>query len=294
MYCEVQRVLSSTSFIAEMCSLDNALLKDCSPAINVSLLTDICKQAFNKVDSNLAISAFIPDPVNLTLMFRSYNILVPNNVAAIAPPETNVAPSSLTPVGYDGTNVTFDINRFLAGFSTNNNIAGRMHDVRVSVTENKAITMGVTFVNRARGFLESVLVTNRHGDAKTLPYRSAVGIVSRKSRSAVSGTTKRGEEDGKDVPEMPRKTGRTATDVVELLEFSGKEGHGVVTNVTETYLDCHEIASFVHCPMLHLDEVKVTTHTLICFTNIPYRPEMRCKKHPYGCGSSLKVGDLGS
>jgi hypothetical protein len=44
--------------------------------------------------------------------------------------------------------------------------------------------------------------------------------------------------------------------------------------------------------MLHLDEVKVTTHTLICFTNIPYRPEMRCKKHPYGCGSSLKVGDL--
>jgi hypothetical protein len=289
-----------------MGSLDNALLKDCSPPINVSLLTDMCKQAFNKVDSNLAISAFIPDPVNLSLMFRSYNILVPNNVAAIAPPETNVAPSSLTPVGYDVTNVTFDINRFLAGFSTNNNIADRMHDVRVSLTENKAITMGVTFVNRARGFLESVLVTNRHGDAKTLPYRSAIGLVSRKSRSAVSGTTKRGEEDEesddergekkvkrKDVPEMPRKTGRTANDVVELLEFSGKEGHGVVTNVVETYLDCHEIASFVHCPILHLDEVKVTTHTLLCFTNIPYRPEMRCKKHPYGCGSSsLKVGDL--
>jgi hypothetical protein len=165
--------------------------------------------------------------------------------------------------------------------------------------------MGVTFVNRARGFLESVLVTTRHGDAKTLPYRNAIGVVSRKSRSAVSGTTKGGEADEesddergdkkvkrKDNPEMPRKTGRTATDVVELLEFSGKEGHGVVTNVIETYLDCHETASFVHCPMLHLDEVKVTTHTLICFTNIPYRPEMRCKKHPYGCGFSLKVGDL--
>jgi hypothetical protein len=90
----------------------------------------------------------------------------------------------------------------------------------------------------------------------------------------VSGTTKRGEEDEesddergdkkvkrKDVPEMPRKTRRTANDVVELLEFSGKEGHGIVTNVVQSYLECHETASFVHSPMLHLDEVKVTIPT---------------------------------
>jgi hypothetical protein len=170
-YCEIQRVLSSTSFIAEMGSLDNDLLKDCSPTINVALLADMCKDAFHHhLDSNLSISAFIPDPVNMCLLFRSRKILVPNDVVAIAPSEANVATSTLTPAGYDETNASFDINRFLTGFSNNNNVAGRMHEVKGSLTENKAIRMGVTFVNRGRGFLESVLVTNRHGDAKTLPY----------------------------------------------------------------------------------------------------------------------------
>jgi hypothetical protein len=57
-------------------------------------------------------------------------------------------------------------------------------------------------------------------------------------------------------------------------------------------LECHETASFVHDPMLYLSEVKLTTKFYICFTNMPYKKSMHCDKHPYGCGLSLKVGDV--
>jgi hypothetical protein len=90
----------------------------------------------------------------------------------------------------------------------------------------------------------------------------------------------------------PNRTGRSAQDVKDLLEFKGKDGHGVYTNVVMNLLECHETASFVHDPMLYLSEVKLTIKFYICFTNTPYKKSMRCDKHPYECGLSLKVGNV--
>jgi hypothetical protein len=203
---------------------------------------------------------------------------------------------------------TFDLSRFLSGFSTNRCALGRMLDVKVSYVENKDIKMGLTFLNSARGFSELVLVTNRDSEAKTLPYLNSIGVVSRKAISALKKTDEDSgnkDDDGEEPSSDPkaalskkmdakerRSTERSLTDVHSLLRFDGMEGHAVYTNVVSTYFECHNYATLAHPPMLHRDDVKSVTKALICFTNIPHRREMRCSKHPYGCGLSLKVGSL--
>jgi hypothetical protein len=204
----------------------------------------------------------------------------------------------------------FDINRFLKGFSSSDNVKGRMSEVMNKIAYNKMPKMGVTFVNQGRGCAELVLNKNRHTDCKSLPYLSSVGVVSRKAmpkkargkklaeqKDYVDHDEQGGDGDGpkkkgNEVFEHPNRTGRSAQDVKDLLEFKGKDGHGVYTNVVTNLLECHETASFVHDPMLYLSEVKLTTKFYICFTNMPYKKSMRCEKHPYGCGLSLKVGDV--
>jgi hypothetical protein len=183
-----------------------------------------------------------------------------------------------------------------------------MLDVKEYYVENKDIKMGLTFLNSARGFSELVLVTHRDSEAKTLPYLSSVGVVSRKAISALKKTdddSGNEDDDGEEPSSDPkgalskkmdskerRTTGRSLTDVLALLRFDGLEGHAVYTNVVSTYFECHKYATFAHPPMLHRDDVKSVTKTLICFTNLPHRREMRCSKHPYGCGLSLKDGSL--
>jgi hypothetical protein len=204
----------------------------------------------------------------------------------------------------------FDINQFLPGFSSSDNVNGRMSEVMNKIVYNKMPKMGVTFVNQARGRAELVLNKNRHTDCRSLPYLSAVGIVSRKAMPKKSRGKKlagpkndvdHDEEDGdgdapkkkgNEVFEQPNRTGRSGQDVKDLLEFKGKDGHGIYANVVTSLLECHQTASFIHDPMLYLSEVKLTTKFYICFTNMPYKKSMRCDKHPYGCGLSLKVGDV--
>jgi hypothetical protein len=183
-----------------------------------------------------------------------------------------------------------------------------MLDVKEAYVDNKDIKMGLTFLNSARGFPELVLVTHRDSETKTLPYLNSVGVVSRKAISALKKSdddSVNEDEDGEEPSSDPkealskkmdskerRSTGRSLTDVQALLRFDGVDGHAVYSNGVSSYLECHKFATFAHPPMLHRDDVKTVTRALICFTNIPHRREMRCSKHPYGCGLSLKVGSL--
>jgi len=327
LYSDVCRALEKESLAEEMKCMDTDLLAqvkgymifnshpfDGPRNLDLEFVKDMCGKAMQAIDPWLDKSELLPvDPEpkpgkhstkGKTLEATPQDS--PLNVAELptahadsevdddSPDDSPSSPSS------DEDNIQpFDINRFLQGFSTANSAAGRMLHVKEHITEGKAIKMGVTFANQARGTLELVLVKNRHTEYKTLPYLSAIGVVSRKS---MAGSKKKKniqhEADAEDETgddgcfEIPRRTGRSNDLVYDLMQFTGKDGYGVYKDVITGLLDCHKSAIFVHPPMLHLPEVQITNRFYICFTNMPYRKDMVCPKHPYGCGLSLKVGDV--
>lgn len=341
-YNDLLKVFNSPSLIREMKSMtvikQKMKTKDLPDVLNLAYLKQMCAKQLNYIMPLCSDSVLVPlDPLPANQHSPDKNASsslpeTPTNVAEVsstllsapfptAPADDDAQGQSPAPThtaneapvqaaGLVSADV-FNINHFLNGFSSSDNINGRMSEVMNKIAYNKMLKMGVTFVNQARGRAELVLNKNRHTDCKSLPYLSSVGIVSRKAmpkkargkklagpKNDVDHDEQGGDGDdgtkkkGNEVFEQPNRTGRSGQDVKELLEFKGKDGHGIYANVVTSLLECHETASFIHDPMLYLSEVKLTTKFYICFTNMPYKKSMRCDKHPYGCGLSLKVGDV--
>lgn len=158
----------------------------------------------------------------------------------------------------------------------------KRHDVDDIISDCKHyamgvdLSMGVTFASSCDGVLRTGYIKTREDEKLIAPYEWANGKISRKSVLKPSD------------PNYYQIKGRAKKVWQHLQSFGGQPGHMDYTSPITCLTECHMTGSFKYLPKLDWPDTQATKECAILFTDCCFMKQMRCDKHPEGCGTHVK------